>query len=618
MRRNSKSEETKKKVGLNERKGGCSSVLRSVEWSSPNDDHQYVEVQDSLPPIKEGALCKGKECKRVYCAANQRYQFKPINCDALTDVSYLGSLRANSMDEGFCQLCGPLELNDMAHQICKFETERRKTCCQKFFELKDYEHLSEECAPKKLNPIWTGEDPDQIGVFIRNLKIEAVNEEKQTISLHFILNVVWLDEDLCAHVKTKEGIEKEEWFIQMSKDEYIKSFNAVQRGQSEDVDQVDNALTVEKYHNPLPNIKIWNGSTKEGYEIREEVVSLNKKHIGPNTVYWRRIMRVKLLCEYTSRGFPFGYETFKMSIRLMSRTNQHLVLLRTKLWHDVHMKQCPNKTLVDHTFAYMHPDNKGLKDWKVCSIHNNRDKFWSKFDNNDLTFRLPVRVTDGKDTQSRYEALLILKRKPTYVLWNIWFYFTLTTVLSLLTYQIDVIDDLPDRLAIAVGIIFVQMGLKWDSSRKTARVSYITGLDMHIFLSISLVVGQAVGQVISAAICNHWASDREKVTKEADVILFWISLVSVCIVNLGTFSLSKSRQRWTRKSLEQKLQKFTGFNKYPLTGSNENAIGSMVQLSGMQKKDPFQLQISRKEIEEKVERFQTNYQNVNDGGFCVL
>ena len=100
----------------------------------------------------------------------------------------------------------------------------------------------------------------------------------------------------------------------------------------------------------------------------------------------------------------------------MSRTNQYLVLLRTKLWLDAHKKQCPDDVLADHTFAYMHPDNKGLKDWKMCSVHNNEDLFHSRFDNNDLTFRLPVRVTDGKDTQSRYEALFILKRKPTYVL----------------------------------------------------------------------------------------------------------------------------------------------------------------------------------------------------------
>ena len=141
-------------------------------------------------------------------------------------------------------------------------------------------------------------------MFVRNLKIEAINEEKQTISLHFILNVVWLDEELCTQVKANKNLNKQDWFIQMSKDEYIDSFNSVKRTLS--MDETNPLTTTEKYHNPLPNIKIWNGTTKEGYEVREEVISLNKKHIGPNTVYWRRIMRVKLLCEYTSKSFPFG------------------------------------------------------------------------------------------------------------------------------------------------------------------------------------------------------------------------------------------------------------------------------------------------------------------------
>merc|ERR1719427_933863 len=102
------------------------------------------------------------------------------------------------------------------------------------------------------------------------------------------------------------------------------------------------------------------------------------------------------------------------------------------------------------------------------------DRFYSEFDNNDLSFRLPVRVSDGKDTQSRFEALIVLKRRPKPVMWNIWLYFTLTSVLGLLTYRIDPVDDLADRLAIAVAIIFVMMGLKWDSSRKTPRVRYVT------------------------------------------------------------------------------------------------------------------------------------------------
>jgi len=296
----------------------------------------------------------------------------------------------------------------------------------------------------------------------------------------------------------------------------------------------------------------------------------------------------------------------------MSRTNQHLVLLRTKLWRNMHRRQCSvdNDILVDHTFAYLHPDNQGIKDWRVCSVHGNDDKFHSEYDNNDLTFRLPVRVTDGKNTQSRYEALLILKRKPTYVLWNIWHYFTVTTILSLLTYKIDAVEDLPDRVAITVGIIFVQMGLKWDSSRKTARVSHITGLDMHIFLSIALVVVQAITQVISIVICKHMFHN-DTLTRTVDNWLCLFSIICVTILNIGTYSLAKKRQNWTKMALEDRLKNFTGFSRYPLTYYSEGKpvaysqreIKSRFKLSGRQSNDP--LQSTTRDVKAKVNHLKT-------------
>jgi len=537
----------------------------------------------------------------------QSIRASPDHPPPLTKVSYLGSVCHNELQPQYCDVCKPSPLNAAAVKVCAMEEEKRKKgCCEKIWEQNGYEYLGicEQDAPRKRNPIWTGDDVDQIGIFLRNVRIEAVNEENQTISLHFIINVVWLDKELCTHFEEKKKLNKKGWFIEMSKKEYLAIYKAVR---SKRVHRVDNPATIEeRYQNPFPNIKIWNGTIKEGFELREEVISLNKPHIGPNTVYWRRIIRMKLICEYTSKGFPFGYETFKMSIRLMSRTDQHLVLLRTRLWRDMHRDQCDkkNEILVDHTFAYLHPDNKGLKDWKVISVHANEEKFYSEFDNNDLTLRLPVRVTDGKNTQSRYEALIVLKRKPKYIIWNIWIYFTLTTVLSLLAYQIDPVADLPDRLAITVAIIFVQMGLKWDSSRKTARVSYVTGLDMHIFLSIILVVGQAIVLVFSVFICKQ-SGDSDKNIKEVDVYLSWISTGLVFIANLGTVGLSRKRQKWARVSLEEILKNFSGFNKYPLSGYAAKEIGDRVRIKGRKSDDMFQT--TTNDVNQKVETRNTIY-----------
>jgi len=558
------------------------------------------ESSDSLEEIKDDQ-CKGADingCKRWWDSTIGRFTFKKIDCKALTDSSFLDPVGRQFLNPGFCEVCKPSQTQ---RAWTHHANATKKNCCRRFCELNDLADFCEENGHKKYNPIWTGKDHNQIGVFVRNLKIEAVDEEEQSISIHFVLNLVWLDEDLCNLVREEKFEDRtiDSWFMQMSVEEYEDLFKRVHRHTG----KLELPTTQEKSHNPLPNVKIWNASTVDGYEVREQVISLNKKHIGENTVYWRRIMRVKLNCEYTSRGFPFGYETFKMSIRLMSRTNQHLVLLRTNLWWQAHFKQCRDKLLVDHTFAYVHPDNKGLKDWKICSVHNNDDMFYSPFDNNDLSFRLPVRVSDGRDTQSRFEALIILKRRPGFVLWNIWVYFALTSGVALLSYNLDPVEDQADRVAIAVAIIFVQMGLKWDSGRKTPRVKYVTCLDVHVFLSLSLVVFQAVGQVILALVV------RGKSVYKYNQWLFGVNALGVVLGNIGTISAAKLRQNWKRKSLEEMLCKFTGFNETPIGKHKPEDLGRTLRIRTKRDADPLQ-------ISSKVLEHYTNKSCGADSGWC--
>jgi len=568
-----------------------SDSVKSVKVSC-TDSEVKVCNPDSVKNVK--VRCAGSEdkgCKRWLDNTTGLFAFQKIDCPALKKSSFLDPVKKQFTNPRFCVVCEPSQL-EIAYT--QHANTTNKTCCRRWFELKDLADFCDESGNKKFNPIWTGQDQDQIGVFIRNLKIEAVDEEEQSISIHFVLNLVWLDPDLCKLVKEEKFKErKDQWFIQMSAKEYKEVFEKVHRDRAD----LELPTTQEKSHNALPNVKIWNASTVNGYEVREEVISLNKKHIGEDTVYWRRIMRVKLNCEYTSRSFPFGYETFKMSIRLMSRTDQHLALLRTKLWWDAHFYQCEDQLLVDHTFAYVHPDNKGLKDWKICSVHDNKDRFYSPFDNNDLSFRLPVRVSDGKDTQSRYEALIILKRQPRFVLWNIWVYFALTSMVALLTYLLDPANDQADRLAIAVAIIFVQMGLKWDSGRKTPRVKYVTCLDYHVFSSLSLVVFQAVGQMI----ISYAYKEEEEEEKGLDNlnrmnrILFIINAIGVVIENSGILFWAKRRQHWKRLSLEEMLCKFTGFNDYPIGDHKPKDIGGALRIRGKRDDDP--LQKSSTEVE---------------------
>jgi len=57
------------------------------------------------------------------------------------------------------------------------------------------------------------------------------------------------------------------------------------------------------------------------------------------------------------------------------------------------------------------------------------DMFCLIFDNNDLTFRFSISVSGGKDTQSRFEVLIILKRLSGFIMMNIWLRFSMVSTL---------------------------------------------------------------------------------------------------------------------------------------------------------------------------------------------
>jgi len=300
-----------------------------------------------------------------------------------------------------------------------------------------------------------------------------------------------------------------------------------------------------------PVLRIWD-TTADGVDERQNVFSLNKPWIGKGTVYWRRLIRTKIYHSFQCGSYPFGYEIFKLKIRLISYTSQHLVLFRTKLWYDEHVKQV-GIPLAAHSFSYVHPDASLLTDWTVCSVHGWKDRWYCKFDNNDLSYRLPVHVSHGLDTQSSFQAMLVLKRLPRYALFNIWVWFTLTSTLALLTYQLDPSDDLADRLAIAVGVIFIQMQLKIQCAEKTPRMSYMTALDIHMCLSICMVIGQAMVQVLL------YALDKSPLLNEMNATVSKYNIIVLSVINVVTFFYAKYGQRVSRKYIQRSIEDLTGF-----------------------------------------------------------
>jgi len=576
-----------------------------------------VEVQISKPEVKKlpGSVtncrisihntkkCEG--CKRWQKDGGD-YEFEKIIDTALPRISYLGTAKPSDENPELCEVCAEWKKLEGKTRVKTEQPGERSLnffrWCRQGRDLTIYE----EGGPRKYNPLWSGKDASQIGVFIRNFRILGINESEKVISVHFYLNVVWLDRLLCESVKKKREFTGDDWNVQMTPAEYEKEWKLIKYKKRGDVHWEGPCSNSLMY----PVLEIWD-TTDVGIDERQNVLSLNKKWIGRDTVYWRRLIRTKINHSFKCRSYPYGYELFKLKIRLISYTHQHLVLFRTKLWYDEHVKQV-GVPLAAHSFSYVHPDASLLTDWTVCSVHGWDDRWYCPFDNNDLSYSLPVHVSHGLDTQSCFEAIVVLKRLPLYAVLNIWVWFTLTSTVALLTYQLE-INDMADRLAIAVGIIFIQMQLKIQSAEKTPRMQYITALDIHMWLSILMVVVQAIAQV------SVFATVKSSLVIKIDTSMFHWNLIFVVVINVMTYCYAKYGQSSTRQQMQKCVENLTGFqnsgpNKFHNTLSlyqdgmfpHEDDIyrESGMKISGYHSFQP--LRCSKQYLQQRIERQRLN------------
>jgi len=169
-------------------------LLSPSESKCPKDGNKYEEPK--YP--EDGDKCEG--CTRYWDAEEVKFVFQEVKGPILHETSFLDPVYALTSEPNFCTTCKPCQLEHAMQALQKPKKSWIRRCC----EVDDLADFCEESGHKKYNPIWTGEDPNQIGVFVRNLKIEAVNEEEQSISIHFIVNFVWLDAELCKYVKSTD------------------------------------------------------------------------------------------------------------------------------------------------------------------------------------------------------------------------------------------------------------------------------------------------------------------------------------------------------------------------------------------------------------------------------
>jgi len=212
-----------------------------------------------------------------------------------------------------------------------------------------------------------------------------------------------------------------------------------------------------------------------------------------------------------------------------------------------------------------------------------------------------VTVSRGLDTMSRFEAWIILKRRPRSVLFLYWVWYSLTSAIALLTWKLKPKEDLPDLLAIAVGIIFIQMGLKIHSANKTPRMPNITALDIHSFCAVLLVVFQATSQIM---VVSYFEGNDESIEGSSQLSkvsrnMAWINTGLVVLVNVVIFSYAKCRQRQQKKTLEKMLKTLTGFDKQRLEYDNQNRQQIVFDLKGHSDREQ-PIKITEQELDRRI------------------
>jgi len=167
-----------------------------------SEDKSLLESTDDSTThleIGHGVKCLGERCERYYCTGE--WSFKKGEDPALSTTSFVKSpVSSSKRNKAICSSCGDQQLKRGDWKVDS--RSGKQSCCPK----SNWSCLKYCCRPaisyywpglRKFNPIWTGDDNGQIGIFVRNLVVKEVNESTQTITAQFYLNIVWLDNDFC-------------------------------------------------------------------------------------------------------------------------------------------------------------------------------------------------------------------------------------------------------------------------------------------------------------------------------------------------------------------------------------------------------------------------------------
>lgn len=378
--------------------------------------------------------------------------------------------------------------------------------------------------------LWSANDPEQIGVWLRVARVMEVRLEKQQIELKFWLSLVWKDVEVC----------KEYGAVGFQKNKKKKKLLSVN-------------LSTENLHK-VKSLPIVFFSNIVGTEVVvEESCKLASDYVGENTVYWTRLIVATFCDPISAKNFPFDYEDFIIDLRLLKDRNRYFCLFRPRMWMTNHRKLVP-EGVAEQANSYISPNNSNIPEWTICSFMNLRDQWWAKFDNEELV-RLPSKVNGKRGRKSTFLAYLVLKRSCRYWIQNVWCLFVVSSYFALVSFALDPSEFLNDRLNFAAAILFVQVGLKFTVTENMPKLYYLTTLDYQMYFSIFIVMMQAVIQAFAQAADPIWGISSEAF--DTGLFYFWTFLITVMQVSI--FAYAKYLQKKERLVKQERARLFTQF-----------------------------------------------------------
>lgn len=361
------------------------------------------------------------------------------------------------------------------------------------------ELVSHEPARTERSLLWTGKDPDQVGVWPRIFRVNKIDPVEQSVSVNLVLIVNWLDPAFAA--------------------------DHARPGQKDNRGYLDNANDC-----PTRPCIIFHNMVSDEFRVTMEFMWVNPQGV----CHWERWGTLSYVDSLEAQNFPFDYADFNLCLRLkrdFQVPDRYFCTIRS------------NQNEYNQNRIHINVASNIVPEWQVCSF-DGKEAFHVIRDSMTVT---PMLVNSNLQSgwDARYNIYFVLKRKSQYYMTNVWSLTVLINVLAITNFSLgNGKDDLADRQALIITLLLVQVAVKFAFTDSIPKVPYLTTLDLKVYIStlmlgILLILVSVFPHVVKEDDLDHY-----------NLVLLCIWMGSVCLVEGVLCILPKLRERRQKAFLE--------------------------------------------------------------------